>query len=639
MKVEDILDIQEFEKLSLGFLDFLPYGICVLDHKAKVIFINRRQEQLSSVTRNDVVGKCLLDSPALKANGLDTAIKTVLKTGVSWKGPEVEAHYRDHAVLKTELYKDEIIAIREKDQIVGAIILSIPSPHQNQLDEQLQKIDTELDALFQVFQDGLMVIDEHFNILRINKVHAAFFGKNALLSIGHKCYEYLRNELTICQNCPVQKSLKTMDPVQTEFNLSDNDSDDRTIQISTYPIKQRNDKPSKIIVYSRDITFSIKQEEQIKQFGELVRREVSHRTEQIRMSTVLHNILLDNLNELVAVVSADFILLKSNRIFQEVFQVSEDETTGKHISKIPTAFFNATLQEAMRDAIKNNTVIERETVYENGSINARWLYSKITPANLSDGSKIVIIITKDITEDKHQKQRYAFKEKMENIGLLARKIAHEINNPLEAILNRICLLEMEISKQIENKKIHAELEVIQNQINQISEITSSLLTFTKTSTEEFQPVDIGKILNNAIIVADIESSRSDIIVETQISPTLPMVLGDKVDLERCFVNIFNNAVDAIIDKGTITITAELDFSSNPIKVEIKDTGVGIPEDKLDKIIDPFYTTKKIARRVGLGLSISYGIILDHHGSIEVRSDQNQGTEVIILIPELSDERK
>ncbi len=637
--MDDIIDIKEFEKLSSGFLDHLPYGICVLDNDANVLFINRRQEQLSAVTRNEVIGKCLLDSPALRENGLDSAIKSVLETGVSWRGAEVEAVYRDDGVQKKEMYRDEIVAVRENGHIVGAMIISVPAYDQEKLNERILQIDQEFDALFQVFQDGLMVIDEDYTILRINKVHASLFGKNALLLAGKKCYSYLRNNESVCENCPAKNTATSKELALTELQLATDGSDDKNIQLYAYPMSVKGDVSQQVMVYSRDMSHALAQKHQIKQFGELLRKEVSQRTAHLRTTNALNNTILDSFDEIVVVISAEYTILKFNRAFQEALHLTNGDITGKNISDVAVGLFNSTMRNAIDEAKKTNDVIEKETPFQIASLPTRWIKTKISPATLSDGTEIIILIAEDITEKKQQKQRIAFREKMESIGLLARKIAHEINNPLEAILNRVCLLEMETEKVDEEDKIREELRAIQTQIDQISEITSSLLVFTKTSSEEFQTVDIAKVLHNAILVADISSSRAEINVTTDIAPDLPKVMGDKHDLERCFVNVLRNAVDAIIDKGRIAINADFDAGSNSLRIVIRDTGVGIAEQNLEHIFDPFYSTKKIGRRVGLGLSITYGIILDHRGSIDVFSTQDEGTTVEIRLPEYAGKKK
>ena len=241
---------------------------------------------------------------------------------------------------------------------------------------------------------------------------------------------------------------------------------------------------------------------------------------------------------------------------------------------------------------------------------------------------------------------------MESIGLLARKIAHEINNPLEAILNRVCLLEMETEKVDEEDKIREELRAIQTQIDQISEITSSLLVFTKTSSEEFQTVDIAKVLHNAILVADISSSRAEINVTTDIAPDLPKVMGDKHDLERCFVNVLRNAVDAIIDKGRIAINADFDAGSNSLRIVIRDTGVGIAPEHLPRVFDRFYRVDphSAARTrhadttptgtsvgtpgggTGLGLAIARDLARAQNGDLRAGNATEGGARFTLALP-------
>lgn len=222
-------------------------------------------------------------------------------------------------------------------------------------------------------------------------------------------------------------------------------------------------------------------------------------------------------------------------------------------------------------------------------------------------------------------------EKMASLGVLTAGVAHEINNPLNYIMGGYTgLLEfLEEKGYLENEKVKILLNSIRSGVKRSSEIVKSLNQFSRHNDTFKDICNIQNILGDCLLM--LRSSMKDKVnlnyscVQEEI-----MVEGNVGKLYQAFLNVLTNAVQAIPDTGTITIS--ISKSIDMIIVVIKDTGIGISHEIISKIMDPFFTTKDPGEGTGLGLSITYAIIKEHKGNIEIVSEENGGTTVTIYLP-------
>ncbi|MEK6591026.1 MAG: ATP-binding protein [Nitrospinota bacterium] len=221
-------------------------------------------------------------------------------------------------------------------------------------------------------------------------------------------------------------------------------------------------------------------------------------------------------------------------------------------------------------------------------------------------------------------------EKMASLGLLAAGIAHEINNPIGIIVNRIECLKMENKNGDIPEKVIKDLDTLMHHAMRVSKIAGNLLSFSRESSHEFHPQDINKIIDKVLMFIESAISKKGIALEKSLDRRLPLVFGNAGGLEQVFLNIIHNAMDATGSGGRIRV--ETGRNGTYVNIIISDTGCGIPDEYLRRIFDPFFTTKEIGKGTGLGLSISYGIIKEHGGEIRVESDISKGTTFTIVLP-------
>lgn len=222
-------------------------------------------------------------------------------------------------------------------------------------------------------------------------------------------------------------------------------------------------------------------------------------------------------------------------------------------------------------------------------------------------------------------------EKMASLGTLASGIGHEINNPLNFIMNGAKTLQERIEKRLpgQSDEFAPFFEAIDEGVSRASKVVRSLSHFSKSGMEMTDRCDVNEIINNCLVILNNRiRNRAEVI--KNFTTEAVRVKGDEGKLHQAFMNILSNAEQAIEHDGIIRISTEVD--DDKVRISIKDNGVGIAPENLEKISDPFFTTKPAGIGVGLGLFITYSIVDEHHGTIKVSSKPNVETEFIVSLP-------
>ena len=238
------------------------------------------------------------------------------------------------------------------------------------------------------------------------------------------------------------------------------------------------------------------------------------------------------------------------------------------------------------------------------------------------------------TEELEQIQAHLIQmEKMASLGKLSATVAHELNNPLAGILTYAKLLQKRLSspnlnpEQLESTQ--KDLTMIAEETTRCGNIVKNLLLFSKQQIGEIAIVDLHEILDRCIQLVDHHLKLNNIRLVKEYQPGKTEALCDKDQMQQAFLAIMVNAVEAMPGGGTLTLKTGLDPGKKKLNIEIEDSGSGISPLDLPHIFEPFYTTKKEGKGVGLGLSICYGIIERHQGNISVRSTVGKGTTFLI----------
>jgi two-component system, NtrC family, sensor kinase len=233
--------------------------------------------------------------------------------------------------------------------------------------------------------------------------------------------------------------------------------------------------------------------------------------------------------------------------------------------------------------------------------------------------------------------------KMAALGKLAAGIAHEVNNPLAVIKEKVgwlkdLLSEEDVSKSENFQEFDDALRKIDYHIDRAKKVTHRLLGFARKMEPSQERVNVNKVLEETIDFLRNEASYRNIEIRTNYAPDIPETTSDSAQLQQVFLNILNNALDAIGKDGVISVRTAHIARDTRMAVCISDNGPGIPNEMLGKIFDPFFTTKEVGKGTGLGLSISYTIVEKLGGKLIVASEEGKGTTFTISLPILNQDQ-
>ncbi len=238
------------------------------------------------------------------------------------------------------------------------------------------------------------------------------------------------------------------------------------------------------------------------------------------------------------------------------------------------------------------------------------------------------IVDRDRKLQEQTEKKLVQSEKLASLGRLASGIAHEINNPLTGILTYSSIL----LEDLKGSDFEEDLLVIVRETYRCRDIVKGILEFARETKLEKKMVDINTIITNLMTILKKHVNFHNIHFNLKLGSDLPDIYLDTIQIESVLNNLAVNAADAMPDGGKINITTCFDEKKNKVVVVFEDTGTGIPEDIIEKIFDPFFSTKETGKGTGLGLAVSYGIIERHRGTIEVRSRPGEGTVFTIRFP-------
>ena len=334
--------------------------------------------------------------------------------------------------------------------------------------------------------------------------------------------------------------------------------------------------------------------------------------------------IVESLNVGVLAVDLEGTVEAWNSRMEQVFGVPRDAAVGQPLGSLLPAELASEI--ASRDDQEQITGIYKHRLQRQGG--SLILNVSITPLVGKSGERIGrLLLFDDVTQRERMEEQTSQTEKLTSLGLLAAGVAHEVNTPLAVISNYIQML----AKQMpDGDPRHSIIEKIVKQTFRASEIVNNLLNFSRTGAVELADVDLNRLVEETLSLVAHPLKTSQIRVVKQLTDGLPPVRGSANKLQQVFLNLFLNARDAMPTGGMLEVRTSAHNGS--VEIEVVDTGNGILREHIHKIFDPFFTTKATGRGTGLGLSVSYGIIKEHAGRIDVRSTPGRGTSFHVEFP-------
>ncbi|MBC2716568.1 MAG: PAS domain-containing protein [Desulfobacteraceae bacterium] len=334
--------------------------------------------------------------------------------------------------------------------------------------------------------------------------------------------------------------------------------------------------------------------------------------------------ILDAIPDFVSLQDRHFVYKSVNKAFCKIVGKNENEIIGKTDFDLFTRKQAQTYQQEDLEIISTGRPLIKESKLV-GPKETKWLHVVKIPVLEADGNVGGILCSgRDITDLKQVQDHLSQSQKMEAVGQLTAGIAHEINTPLGIILGYAQLL---LEDAAQDSQVHEDLTMIEKQTRICRKIVSDLLKFSRYTESAITLLDMNPLIEEVIPVVEHTFKLDRVTIIRDYGSDVPSVKGDKDKFKQVFINLLGNAHDAIETDGTIHIITDYDKKNNEVVIYVGDTGSGIAPEEIDRIFDPFYTTKPVDKGTGLGLSVTFGIINDHGGRIKLESPPSSASNI------------
>jgi PAS domain S-box-containing protein len=480
---------------------------------------------------------------------------------------------------------------------------------------------------------GVLTIDKNARITSFNMAAEEITGYKREEVQNQDCCEVLKSDL--CEEiCPLQEVLETGKPVYNyEIMITNKSGDKVPVNITASPLRSSSNEIIGIVENIRDLT-------KHKGLWGRLREERNKAQQYLNIAGVI-----------IVAINEKGIVSLINKKGCDVLGFKEDEIIGKN-------WFDLCVPERFRkerkDTFQKVMAGEEEEAedYENIILTKTGDERIIAWHNTSvmdENDQIIGTLSsgEDITIRKRTEEELMRSEKLASLGQLAASVVHEVNNPLAGIMVYVKLLQKKCASQkIQSESTEGQLLKMEKELDRTTKIIRNLLDFARQSEPSMSPIDINKVIDSALLLVKNQINLENIILEKNFGNDLPSVLADVDKIQQVLINIILNAIQAMPDGGSLAIsTSEApniligEEQKDTVRIDIKDTGIGIPKENLDKLFNPFFTTKEKGKGVGLGLSVVHGIVSKHEGKIDVDSEIEVGTTFSIYLEAVSEQEE
>ncbi|HLM56297.1 MAG TPA: GAF domain-containing protein [Pyrinomonadaceae bacterium] len=477
---------------------------------------------------------------------------------------------------------------------------------QAELFEMVERAKRTWEVTFDALSDGIFIFSNDRRLLRVNRAGAAMEARAPQELLGRRCCDILRagrGEGCIVERAAAQERSITLEYTPERLG--------RPLLVTAEPVVEDSGQVGTVCT--------------VRDLSELRRVETLARERQSLLEHVL-----ESARETICAVDPDGHILWLNSAATGMNGYPKDQLIRMHFLELVAEEDREMVVERFRRSLAGEPqTIELRIVTREGQV--RHVVSDTTPIRIDGRTTGVLSITRDVTEQRQERERAAQADKLRALGQLASGVAHDFNNALAAILGRAQLLR----RATQDAEVVRNLEIIQTAAEDAAATVRRIRSFAHQSPgEEFSAVEVGALLRDAVEITrtrwENDARARGLSYDVRLEADCELhARGNASELREVFVNLIVNAIDAMPAGGRLRITCGRE--GDRIRLLFTDTGAGMPEDVRARIFEPFYTTKG-AQGTGLGLFVSYGIVERHGGYIEVASGPGRGTTFVIVLP-------
>ncbi|MFA4918520.1 MAG: ATP-binding protein [Thermodesulfovibrionales bacterium] len=363
-------------------------------------------------------------------------------------------------------------------------------------------------------------------------------------------------------------------------------------------------------------------------------KEVTKKTIELKKSEQRYRSLIENAEDIIFTVDYNGNFISINKYGANFFNKIEEDVIGHNASEFftwPSSEVLILMIQNVFDSKESKQITHMVIIGER----QHWFNTNFRRLWDEAGNIYAVLgISRDITERKQMEEHSFYTEKLASMGTLAAGVAHEINNPLGVILG---FTELLLEKFPTDSEEYDLLKTIENQGLNAKRVIENLLNFARHKEHKEEAVDVNKNIENVLSIMGNTLLLNKVKAVKQLQSDLPPVTADAGELQQVFFNIINNAIYAMAQNGSGTLTLSTMSLNDTVEIRIKDSGEGIKQENRKRIFDPLFTTKEVGKGTGLGLSVSYGIITKHRGNVTFETktkeeSEETGTTFIITLP-------
>jgi len=620
--------LKESEELYRTLLDTSPDSVTVTDLEGNFIMVNQGAVELHGCeTKEELFEKNAFDliAPQDKERALENTKKTFESGGI--RNVEYTLIKKDGTSFWAELSAS---LIKDSDGNPRALIGVVRDiSERKRVEEALEEREVQYRMLIDTSPDSITMLDLQGNVIMANPATQELIGNVPIEQIiGKNIFDFISPEDKKKASKDIKEIMRTGHLNHVEYTIVRKTGLSYSIEVNVSLIKDSKDKPRAILAIARDITER-----------KTIERALAEEKERLTVT-------LQSIAEAVITVDVTGRIIFLNAVAEQLTGCKQSDDVGAPLSEVLQVISN-NKKLACDDLV--HKVVETGDVYDiladstliakDGS--ERMITQSCSPITDKDNKIIgVVLIIRDVTEKQKMEKELFKSKKLESIGTLAGGIAHDFNNILTGITSNLFMSKMSLGKDSEsyNSIIEAEKAAFR-----ASKLTNQLLTFAKGGEPIKESQSIGEIIEEAV---GFSLSGSNVDCKLEIADDVWPLEIDRGQIDQVINNLIINADQAMPEGGTITVKAENvtidEFASEGtnaylpldpgkyVRISVKDEGVSIPPEHIEKIYDPYFTTKE--NGTGLGLTICYSILKKHNGLIFVKSQEGYGTTFHIYLP-------
>ncbi|MBN1626116.1 MAG: PAS domain S-box protein [Deltaproteobacteria bacterium] len=598
------------------FYENLYNPIVIISPELIIRYLNPAAEKYYNLKRDNLIGKCCRDEfkCGLFLNNLDCPVAQVLSCGGSLHIKTPHHFGIDEGYMKVSPLKDDNgeiteICLEDYSKLI-------------RLKNQAVKMDSRFKKIVGVAAFAIFVLDKNFIVEFANFAAEKLLEESKKNIEGKDFRSFLKDEDVINYIEGISRDVMINGRLCFYPDRLIYLGKKNVNAVELYMTKAKEDDDEKIYIYLNNKTKEIRLQDDLKKTNEFLNNLVNGSPTAIIASDCKGNIVLFNKEaEKLLGYSAEYA--KENMNIRDFYAPGYIEDLMKM------------LRSEEHGGIGKMEAVEATFLDVNkNQIPCRLSSYLIFDKECKEEALVCIFYDlrarKLMQKELEETQMKLFQsEKMSSLGKLAAGIAHEINNPLGGVM----IFAESILEDIDENDTHREdLKRIASETKRCKNIVKGLLEFSRQTDNTMTLQNINELLEQGMFLLENQAIFHNIDVVKEYDKDIPLVKCDSARLKQVFINITQNAIDAMGAEGTFTIKTIYDREKKRAEIEFSDTGCGIPKTIRQKIFDPFFSTKEVGKGTGLGLSMSYGIIKDHGGTISVKSKEGYGSTFIIDLP-------